>query len=363
MVLDRQQIAFILCVNDEEEYAECRYYLDRLHIPEGYQVDIIEIREASSMAAGYNAGMKSSAAKYKVYLHQDVFIRNTEFISDMLKVFACDEQIGMLGMVGNTGKISLDIEWNVGKVMENRGQWKCESPSREDVFVEVQAADGLLLATQYDILWREDLFDGWDLYDISQCMEFRRAGYKVAVPWQENAWCYHDNAVPNLTAYYDYYRIFVCEYGSMADFSAEKSDGDYSIEKEQAHQTAMMSKAMEELFMVCGRKDRAQLREIFQSESVRGWACLEEYEAIIRIDWLEERNRSRLCFWEEGMSVVQLLSKLRILRRALKRIEYVADFEEKEWILDNYSKYAVEDICERYVIDKARVYSKLSMNQ
>ena len=56
MCIDNKRIAFIICVNDEEEYAECQYYLNRLHIPEGYEMDIISIREAPSMAAGYNAG-------------------------------------------------------------------------------------------------------------------------------------------------------------------------------------------------------------------------------------------------------------------------------------------------------------------
>ena len=31
---------------------------------------------------------------------------------------------------------------------------------------EVEGVDGLLMATQYDIPWREDLFDGWDFYDL-----------------------------------------------------------------------------------------------------------------------------------------------------------------------------------------------------
>ena len=96
MVLDERQIAFITCVNDEAEYAACRHYLDRLEIPEGYQVDVISIRGASSGASGYQAGMESSKARYKVYLHQDTFIRHTGFIADLLKVFACDEQIGVV---------------------------------------------------------------------------------------------------------------------------------------------------------------------------------------------------------------------------------------------------------------------------
>ncbi|MEK4397726.1 MULTISPECIES: glycosyltransferase [unclassified Bacillus (in: firmicutes)] len=38
----------------------------------------------------------------------------------------------------------------------------------------VQALDGLLLATQYDVLWRKGIFDGWPLYENSQCFEFRK---------------------------------------------------------------------------------------------------------------------------------------------------------------------------------------------
>ena len=73
-------VAFIICVNNERKYEECRYYLDRLCVPEGYSTDIISIQGAPSMAAGYNAGMENSDAKYKVYLHQDVLIHNVDFI-------------------------------------------------------------------------------------------------------------------------------------------------------------------------------------------------------------------------------------------------------------------------------------------
>ena len=52
MCIKKDQIAFITCVSDEEEYAECRYYLNRLRIPDGYETDIISVREAPSMAAG-----------------------------------------------------------------------------------------------------------------------------------------------------------------------------------------------------------------------------------------------------------------------------------------------------------------------
>ncbi len=43
-------------------------------------------------------------------------------------------------------------------------------------FEEVITIEGLLTATQDDIKWRDDLFSGWDYYDLSQSMEFRRTG-------------------------------------------------------------------------------------------------------------------------------------------------------------------------------------------
>ena len=177
MFYDKRKIAFITCVNDEEEYMECQHYLNRLRIPDGYTTDTISIREAPSMAFGYNAAMKKSNAKYKVYLHQDTFIKNIDFIENLLDVFACDTEIGLVGMIGATDvatNINAITVWNTGKIEESLRTWNCELPLEGDIFTEVQAADGLLLATQYDIPWRKDIFDGWHFYDISQVMEFRR---------------------------------------------------------------------------------------------------------------------------------------------------------------------------------------------
>lgn len=77
----------------------------------------------------------------------------------------------------------------------------------------VQAVDGLLMATQEDIPWRETLFDGWHFYDLSQCLEFRRKGYDVAVPFQISHWCIHDCGIVKLSNEYEKYRVrFLKEY-------------------------------------------------------------------------------------------------------------------------------------------------------
>lgn len=42
-------ITFIICVNNEMYYEECTYYINRLVLPKGYDIDMIAIREADSI--------------------------------------------------------------------------------------------------------------------------------------------------------------------------------------------------------------------------------------------------------------------------------------------------------------------------
>lgn len=349
--MDEKKIAFIICVNDEKEFDECRYYLERLFVPEGYHIDVISVREAPSMAAGYNAGMKSSDAKYKVYLHQDVFITNRNFIQDMLSVFDCDKQIGLLGVIGNKdweGDVADLTAWDVGFVKDNYICWEQTVPGEES-FIEVKILDGLLLATQFDIPWREDIFDGWHFYDISQCMEFKRAGYKVAVPRQEKSWCYHDNQYADVSVYYDYYERFLQEYGEWAGIAFDKERPVYKMEKEYAQMVKTQQDGINRLIMA---EAKTELRKLFQDPSIRGNRCLKEQESIVLIDEMEEAKGTAIRFWEAGLSAPQLLEKLRELKHVLNRIECGTDGQEKETIRTVYSKYAARIVRERYFMDK-----------
>lgn len=210
--MDERKICFITCVNDNKYEQEMLSYINHLEVPEGYAIESLSIYNAKSMASGYNGGMRSSDAKYKVYLHQDVFLVNPHFIWDILEVFQ-DPLIGMLGVVGSPKLPENAIMWNAPRV----GKLYCNIIYKSNLstfyaidgkYCEVEAIDGMLMATQYDIPWREDLFDGWDFYDVSQSMEFRNRGYKVAVPNQKHPWCIHDNDFSNLKNYYQARRIF-----------------------------------------------------------------------------------------------------------------------------------------------------------
>ena len=71
---DKNKISFIICTNDELQLQECLMYINLLHIPEGYQTEVITVTDAVSMASGYNEAMRTSDAKYKIYLHQDMWV-------------------------------------------------------------------------------------------------------------------------------------------------------------------------------------------------------------------------------------------------------------------------------------------------
>lgn len=175
------------------------------------------------MTGGYNAGMLSSDAKYKIYLHQDVFIINRNFLSDILAVFL-DPSIGMIGLAGSKKMPKHGVIWHAPRVgciydchVFETSLCTFEDESAQNAQCEVEAIDGLLMATQYDIPWREDIFTHWDFYDISQSFEFRNHGYKIAVPQMSTPWCIHDNGFLNLDHYFDERNLFVKTYGTPTD--------------------------------------------------------------------------------------------------------------------------------------------------
>ena len=212
------KFCFIMFSNNQQYEHEFIKYINNLTIPEGYEIEIKVIRDASSITSGYNRGMLSSNAKYKIYLHQDTFIINKDFLNCLLKGFN-DEATGMIGIIGTPQLDPSCVMWlgnRVGKLVSNCIYHTVKAAIGEITSpTEVEAIDGLLMATQYDITWRDDIFKGWDYYDISQSFEFRKAGYKVMVLPADEPWCFHDDGILELSEYYKTRDIFMQEYSDM----------------------------------------------------------------------------------------------------------------------------------------------------
>ena len=188
--MDNSKICFIACIDDDEYEKECLLYLGRLNVPEGYVIDYIGIREAKSISGGYNEAIEASDAKYKVYLKQGVYITETDFIYRLLEIFE-DSKVGLVGVRGaaelsNDMIISHSLGYQKSGIENTNGK----------KYINAQAVDGTLIATQYDIPFNENLFVGSDFFDVSISAEFIKAGYKVAVASQgEKRWVHDTNDI------------------------------------------------------------------------------------------------------------------------------------------------------------------------
>ena len=69
--MNDRQIAFIMCVNDDRQADESEFYIRCLDVPEHYEVDVIRVREAVSMAAGANANSAAAARERVLYMKKD----------------------------------------------------------------------------------------------------------------------------------------------------------------------------------------------------------------------------------------------------------------------------------------------------
>lgn len=258
------KIEFIVCVNNERYFEECEWYIKRLVIPNGFEVKITPIRGAVDIANAYNKSMSESDAQYKVYLHQDTFILNRDFISDIVSIFGTDLKIGLIGVLGGkplpNNAICYD-NWNLG------GTYACNvlntfniergNPNHKITdYYEAEAIDGMIMVTRYDIPWRSDLNYGWDFYDVSQSLEFIRAGWKVIIPRQKELWCLHDCGISKLKQYDISREIIMKEYDEV--FSG-------TFETQGYHEMNELSEKIVQLELVA--LENGDIKQLFQIDS------------------------------------------------------------------------------------------------
>lgn len=327
-MLDENKAAFILCANDEEKLAEADFYISTLKIPDNMTVEKCYVWDAPSMAAGYNAGMKGSDAKYKFYLHQDVFLLNTAILEDVTALFQKNPSLGMLGMVGVRSDVP-DAHyvnaWDIGAMLPPVASVKARKGSS---FQAAAAVDGLLMITQYDIPWREDLFSGWDFYDISQCMEFRRVGCRIGVPDQDPdfPWVFHDFEASRLSSYSGYRKTFIEEYQDQAEFSKDRQEADDDRKNREAVLADFYDMLEKLLYEEQGREKAAELLDQY-SRTIWGHRELSMIKKA-RMIYREEKRflveESRM-FWKEASVLKDLLDNVQRLKFAVKRAEFGRD--------------------------------------
>lgn len=192
--MDQHRFAFILYRQEEDKYQKTLQNLAVLKVPMGYEAEFLTVSDESNMVAAYNQAMQESDAKYKIYLQPGAYIENIDLLEKLLQLFLQDDKIGIVGISGSEVFLPTALlgksEHNYSVLREaameeERIRWQ----NSQNLFHEVKMLDGFLLATQYDVVWREDLFSDTDFFAMAQCMEVKRQGYKVVVANQKEVWC------------------------------------------------------------------------------------------------------------------------------------------------------------------------------
>lgn len=221
--MNEHKFAFILCTNNDIYLNECLLYLEQLLIPPNYETEIITIHDAKCMTAGYNEAMAATDAKYKIYMHQDVFIINRYFLYDILSIFESDASIGMIGMIGYPVVSRCGFMWReeaVGAVplYGTKKAYSHLEPNAyryqlTDGLYDAALIDGLMMVTSQDFPWDETSLQGWDFYDAFQSMNYLLHGYRVVVPHQNFPWFIHDDGhYLTMWNYEKYRKLFMNQY-------------------------------------------------------------------------------------------------------------------------------------------------------
>lgn len=343
--MDEKKITFIICVNDLWYYEECVRYIKELYVPDGHSIDILCIQEADSMAQGYNGGCEAADAKYKVYLHQDTFITNRNFIYDILHIFE-NRQIGMIGVVGAT-ELSDPINWDTGSMVFYNPQHAQNTDGlKQDVaqkWIEVKAAGKYLLATQYDIPWQE--MDGsWSNYNILQSLEMRKEGYQVVVPYQERPWCYHDGGWETGTKFSEKeetYRNITVELKGMLQ---EQKFTELNYIAENLQDKKLDNIAIQEimdLVEIYGLESSSVAPDHSEWFACNDWKKIEEYYRWLRFVIL------RIMYEREDERIVELKKRVeerRISRDAIRKVENVCMCGPKGTQRDLFGKIKEEPL-------------------
>ncbi len=364
--MDERKIAFIVCVNNEQYFEECVWYINRLIIPKDYNIDIIEIRDADSMCAAYQAAMLSSNARYKIYLHQDVMIRNIHFLEEIVRLFKDNVQVGMIGMVGGTHMPKTGIAyraWNVGRVDCREPDMAYYMVGAEGLKLEntiVEAVDGLLIATQYDVSWRQDLFTHFDFYDVSQSFEMRKAGYKVMVPFQNTPWVIHDSGFVKLDFYDKECQKCLNEY---PEFFYADNGFEFIYDKQWNELSRMLAEQLKKLIADGNWKEIAAIIDSYRTAG-RKSSDLEVIGILKDIYEHEHKANGRAAFFEKCTDFQAIYEKYTAVRFLLRRLELRMEEEcyselKDAMIQRDISCEALIDITSHAVIDKEFVMKKL----
>jgi len=182
-----QPVSVLICSRDAERFsrAEAMYHRLLAQVPH----EIIVIRDARSLAEGYNRALGQARHELVLLAHDDAGILSPDFAARLLRGISRHDLVGIAG----TRKLAGGA-WQAAGYPHLAGQ--AGMPGGDGGYVVtlydvteretkgLQALDGLLLATRRETALRlafdESAFDGWQLCELDFSLRASQAGLDCA---------------------------------------------------------------------------------------------------------------------------------------------------------------------------------------
>lgn len=180
------KIDFIVFYKNSSCINKCVNCIEALRKPDGVEIDILGISEGDSICEAYDAAMAESDADLKIYVRENVYIINQDFLENVITFMDSHQDVGMAGVIGGfeNGKF---VDWTTGAaniVNDDRA-------TLLNVASEGSAVDflqGSVLVTRCDVPWVCDGQDSDRLFDINHSKAVREKGMSLAVFAQKEPW-------------------------------------------------------------------------------------------------------------------------------------------------------------------------------
>jgi len=186
----RPELSVIICSVDDRRFAQCdANWRDRL---QGRRYELIRIRDARSLAEGYNRGLARSRGERLVFCHDDIELLQPDVYERIVAHLRCADVAGVAG-----SSRLLSGLWSGSGQPDTHGQVVSPAPNGDgfhlDVFgfasqaagKAIQALDGLFLAVRRNVAealrFDAESFDGFHLYDADFTFRAYLAGFHLAV--------------------------------------------------------------------------------------------------------------------------------------------------------------------------------------
>lgn len=216
----RQEVSIIICSIDDRRFENvAESYRQRMG---DWPHELIRIKNAPSLAHGYNQGIERSTGEFLIFSHDDIEILTPDFCARLL---AHLESFDLVGVAGTSrlldGRwISAGQPWIHGQVMERSPTddglvLTLFGPPEQRARGNIQALDGVFLAARRraaeSLRFDEEMFDGFHLYDIDFSYRTHLAELRVGVC--NDILIYHDSLGRATGPWPHYQKLFEKKFG------------------------------------------------------------------------------------------------------------------------------------------------------